>query len=45
MCVTDRHDVTLAVKVALNTYTINQPTTIFKPDPIILATTNLSSVN
>ena len=26
MCVTDRHDMTLAVKVALNRYTTNQPT-------------------
>ena len=26
MCVTDRHDMTLAVKVALNPNTTNQPT-------------------
>ena len=26
MCVTDRHDMTLAVKVALNSNTTNQPT-------------------
>ena len=26
LCVTDRHDMTLAVKVALNTNTTNQPT-------------------
>ena len=28
MCVTDRHDMTLAVKVSLNLNTSNQPTTI-----------------
>ena len=28
MCVTDRHDMTLAVKVALNPDTTNQPTCI-----------------
>ena len=29
MCVTDRHDMTLSVKVALNPNTTNQPTDIF----------------
>ena len=28
MCITDRHDMTLAVKVALNPNTTNQPTDI-----------------
>ena len=30
MCVTDRHDMTLAVKVALNPNSTNQPTIILK---------------
>ena len=30
MCVTDRHDMTLAVKVALNANTTNQPTIIYR---------------
>ena len=29
MCVTDRHDMTLAVKVALNPNTTNQPTNLY----------------
>ena len=31
MCVTDRHDMTLAVKVALNPNTTNQPTSKNNP--------------
>ena len=30
MCDTDRHDMTLAVKVVLNPNTINQPTSFFQ---------------
>ena len=48
-CVTDRHNMTIAVKVALNLNTINQSIPVFSTysdtNPIISATNNLSSVN
>ena len=41
MCVTDRHDMTLAVKVALNLNTTNQPTFPNKPWFLRVCSTNL----
>ena len=37
MCVTDRHDMTLAVKVALNPSTANQPYAGLPPSDLVIA--------
>ena len=46
MCVTDRHDMTLAVKVALNPNTTNQPSTVtYKGVAILQFTLTLSQTS
>ena len=45
MCVTDRHDMTLAVKVALNPNTTNQPSTgVRKPGNTVMSVTDCNDM-